>query len=117
MGYSTDLTNKQWELIEHIFRAHKGQHFVEHPKRILVNAVLYIVKTGCQQRLLPNDFPPWETVWSFYRRAVKSGKWEKAMDILVQKTRKNSKCKASAKLCDYRLSKRQNHILIRRQGD
>ena len=40
MGYSADLTNKQWELIEHIFRAHKGQHFVEHPKRILVNAVL-----------------------------------------------------------------------------
>ena len=59
MGYSTDITDKQWDLIEHIFRAHKGQHFTEHPKRILLNAVLYIVKTGCQWRLLPNDFPPW----------------------------------------------------------
>ena len=46
-----------------------------------------MVKTGCQWRLLPNDFPPHEAVWSFYRRAVKSGKWEKAMDMMVKKVR------------------------------
>ena len=86
MGYSTDLTDKQWSMIEAIFKSNKGQHLVEHSKRDLVNAVLYLVKTGCQWRLLPNDFPPHNTVWSFYRRAVKSGKWEKAMDILVKKT-------------------------------
>jgi putative transposase len=60
-----------------------------------VNAVLYLVKTGCQWRLLPNDFPPYGAVWSFYRRAVKSGKWEKAMDLLVQKVRKNAGRKPS----------------------
>lgn len=86
MRYSTDLTNKQWKIIEPIFTSNKGQHFVEHSKRELINAVLYLVKTGCQWRLLPNDFPPYSTVWSFYRRAVKSGKWEKAMDLLVKKT-------------------------------
>ena len=74
MGYATDLSDKQWDLIEHIFKTHKGQHFVEHSKRDLVNAVLYLVKTGCQWRMLPNDFPHHEAVWSFYRRAVKSGK-------------------------------------------
>ena len=58
-----------------------GKNFVKHSKRELVNAVLYLVKTGCQWRLLPNDFPPYVTVWSFYRRAVISGKWEQAMDI------------------------------------
>jgi len=86
MRYSTDLTNKQWEIIEPIFMSNKGQHFANHSKRELVNAVLYLVKTGCQWRMLPNDFPPYSTVWSFYRRAVKSGKWEKAMDLLVKKT-------------------------------
>ena len=86
MKYSTDLTDKQWSLIESIFASNKGQHFVEHTKRELVNAVLYLVKTGCQWRLLPNDFPPYIAVWSFYRRAVKSGKWEQAMDLLVKKT-------------------------------
>ena len=89
MSYPTDLTDKQWELIEHIFTTHKGQHFVEHSKRDLVNAVLYLVKTGCQWRMLPNDFPPHSTVDSFYYRAVKSGKWEKAMDLLVSKSRKD----------------------------
>ena len=87
MGYSTDLSDKQWSMIEHIFRSNKGANFVKHNKRDLVNAVLYLVKTGCQWRLLPNDFPSHNTVWSFYRRAVMSGKWEKAMDILVKRTR------------------------------
>lgn len=90
MGYPTNLTDKQWGLIEHIFRTHKGQHFVEHSKRDLVNAVLYVVKTGCQWRMIPNDFPNHEAVWSFYRRAVSSGRWEKAMDLLVQKVRKDN---------------------------
>jgi len=87
MGYSTDLTDKQWCLIAPIFVSNKGQHFTQHSKRDLVNAVSYLVKTGCQWHLLPNDFPPYKTVFSFYSRAVKSGKWERAMDSLVAKVR------------------------------
>ena len=87
MGYRTDLTDTQWELIEPVFRSNKGQHLVEHSKRDLINGVLYLVKTGCQWELLPKDFPPYKTVFSFYSRAVKSGKWEKAMDLLVKKVR------------------------------
>ena len=87
MGYSTDLTDKQWVIIEPIFKSNKGKNLTKHSKRTLVNAVLYLVKTGCQWRLLPNDFPSHDTVWSFYRRAVQSGKWEKAMDLLVKKNR------------------------------
>ena len=60
---------------------------MEHSRRDLINAILYLVKTGCQWRLLPNDFPPQDAAWSFYRRAVKSGKWEKAMDAMVKKVR------------------------------
>ena len=90
MGYGTDLTEKQWAKIEGVFKSNKGSNFVKHSKRDLVNAVLYLVKTGCQWRLLPNDFPPHDTVWSFYRRAVKSGKWEKATDMLVKKTREDA---------------------------
>ena len=88
MGYNTDLSDKQWALIEPMFKSNKGVNLAKHSKRELVNAVLYLVKTGCQWRLLPNDFPPFSTVWSFYRRAVQSGKWEKAMDLLVKKTAK-----------------------------
>ena len=76
MSYSTDLTDSQWQLIEPVFQTKRGKNFVKHSKRDLVNAVLYLVQTGCQWRLLPNDFPPYSTVWSFYRRAVIDGKWE-----------------------------------------
>lgn len=94
MGYSTDLTERQWEMIEPFFASNKGQHLSKYSKRELVNAVLYLVKTGCQWRLLPNDFPNHEAVWSFYRRAVKSGKWEAVKDCLVKKTRTDAGRKA-----------------------
>jgi len=87
LGYPTDLTDKQWGLIEEFFVIKKGKNFQQHNKRDLVNAVLYRIKTGCQWRLLPKDFPPYVTVWSFYRRAVKKGVWEKAMDKMVAKVR------------------------------
>ena len=87
MGHSTDLTDKQWDMVKPIFETNKGGNFVKHDKRDLVNAVTYLVKTGCQWRLLPNDFPPYGAAWSFYRRAVISGKWEKAMGALVKRTR------------------------------
>jgi putative transposase len=88
MGYATDLTDRQWKIIEPFFyREKRGKHFQRHSKRGLVNAVLYLNKTGCQWRLLPNDFPPYTTVSCFYHRAVKSGLWERIMDALVMKTR------------------------------
>ena len=87
MGYKTDLTDTQWKIVEPFFISNKGQHLVEYTKREMVNAVLYLVKTGCQWNMLPNDFPPHEAVRSFFRRAAKSGKWEKAMDCLVKKVR------------------------------
>lgn len=87
MWYPSDLTGSQWDLIEEFFVVKKGKHLQEHDKRELVNAVLYRVKTGCQWRMLPKDFPPHDTVWSFYRRACVKGIWEKAMDKLVTKAR------------------------------
>ncbi|WII90760.1 transposase [Kingella negevensis] len=65
-SYPTDLTDAQWQAIEPHFN--QLRHY-KWDKRQLVNAVLYITKTGCQWRMLPNDFPPYSTVWSFYRRA------------------------------------------------
>ncbi len=83
MRYSTDLSDSQWGLVEEFFVVKKGKNLQLHDKRELVNAVLYRNKTGCQWRLLPKDFPPHDTVWSFYRRAVQKGIWERAMNKLV----------------------------------
>ena len=62
----------------------------EYKKRELTDAVLYLVKTGCQWRHLPHDFPPYSTVHSYYRRARINGLWEKILQHLVLKTREDA---------------------------
>ena len=86
-NYESDLTDKQWEAIKEFFPS--GNKSKYH-KRSLVEAVLYIVKTGCQWRMLPHDYPPHDTVWSFYRRARENGVWDKMMKLLVKITRKQA---------------------------
>jgi putative transposase len=56
-------------------------------KRELVNAVLYVVKSGCQWRMLPKDFPPYQTVYTFFRRSKQKGVWHKALRSLVERRR------------------------------
>lgn len=82
--YPTDLTDAQWKEIEPLYT---GMRFRKWEKRELTNAVLYVNKTGCQWRSLPHDFPPHQTVYSFFSRGQKSGLWEKILDHLVKKTR------------------------------
>ena len=85
-SYLSDLTNTQWAEIESLF---SGLREYKWPKRELTNAVLYFVKTGCQWRQLPHDFPPYSTVHSFYRRAKLSGLWDTILRHLVKKTRED----------------------------
>jgi putative transposase len=78
LRYDSDLTDKEWNIIEPIFtKAKKGKHLQKHQKRELVNAVRYPNKTGRQWRMLPKDFPKYKTVNSFYQRAIKNGLWKK----------------------------------------
>jgi putative transposase len=86
-NYPSDLTDNEWEIIESLFPLGNKSGY---NKRTLVNAVFYIEKTGIQWRQLPHDYPPFPTVWSFYRRARESGLWEKVMDELVKKTREKA---------------------------
>ncbi|MFT8889603.1 MAG: transposase [Ethanoligenens sp.] len=86
-NYPSDLTDGQWERISGFFPV--GNKSTVH-KRSLVEAVLYIVKTGCQWRLLPHDYPKWSAVKSFYYRAIAKGIWEKVMQSLVVETRVNT---------------------------
>jgi transposase len=67
--YPSDLTDGQWALVEPLLSAAKpGGRPEAHPRREVVNAVLYLLRTGCSWRQMPTDFPPWETVyWHFAR--------------------------------------------------
>ena len=63
--YPSDLTDAEWKRIEPIFDRFR---FDEHDPRELLNAVFYLVKSGCQWRMLPNEFPPWQTVYYHFRK-------------------------------------------------
>jgi len=86
-NYPSDLTDAEWEIIEPLIPV--GNKSDWH-KRSLINAVFYIDKTGCQWEYLPRDYPPYNTVWSFFRRARDSGLWERIKNALVRETRKRA---------------------------
>jgi putative transposase len=85
--YPSDLTDKQWEMIKHNFEYGNYGKSRKYPVRTPVNAVFYTIKTGCQWRMLPKDFPTYLTVYSFYRRCRIKGIWEKMMRELAEKSR------------------------------
>ncbi len=85
--YPSDVSDAQWQEISLLFIGTRQSKWT---KRELLNAVFYVVKTGCQWRQLPHDFPPYQTVYSFYRRTLKSGLWDKILQYLVTKTRERA---------------------------
>jgi transposase len=87
MRYPSDLTDEEWRIIEHHFDCGKYGNRRKHEKRELVNAVFYIVKTGCQWRMLPKDFPSYSTVHTFYRRCRLKGIWDDILIALVKSNR------------------------------
>ena len=79
-SYPTDLTDSQWAIIAPLFN---GMREYKYSKRELLNAVLYVVDNGCKLRALPHEFPAWQTVYSFFRRAKETGLWDKILQHLV----------------------------------
>ncbi len=69
-SYPTDISDKEWSKIEGclLVSYKKGGRPPKYGKREILNAMFYIVRTGCQWRYLPHDFPPWTTVYKQFQR-------------------------------------------------
>jgi len=86
--YQTDLTDSQWELIEPLIPAAKRRGRPRRKDmRPVVNAILYVVVTGVQWRLLPREFPPWQSVYYYFRAWRRSGDWQRLHDTLRARLR------------------------------
>ncbi len=86
--YPSDLTDEQWPLIErHLPAARRGGRPRSTDLRDVVDAVLYIVRTGCQWHYLPVDFPPKSTVWRYFDRWRRDGTLDAIHDTLRRKVR------------------------------
>ena len=75
-SYATDLSDAQWGLIAPLIpEAMPGGRPRKATTRELVNAILYFLRAGMAWRLLPHDFPPWQTVYYYLRRWQHEGVW------------------------------------------
>lgn len=73
-SYDTDLTNPQWELLQPLLPKPKRRGRRPTDLRLVSNALLYLAKAGCPWRLLPNSFPPWQTVYHHFHRWSRDGR-------------------------------------------
>ena len=99
MSYSTNLSDTEWTLIESYFPVYEGHcRPRKHPYRNLVDGILYVMRTGCQWRLVPNDFPPWDSVYHYYRKWRQDGTWDKIHDGLRRQVRQSEGKEATPSL-------------------
>jgi len=87
-SYPSDLTDEQWAHIEPLIPVYKMGRPRKTSMRAVVNAILYIVRTGCQWGYLPHDFPPKSTVFEYFQAWNQDGTLEKIHDLLREQVRK-----------------------------
>lgn len=84
-AYQTDLTDGQWEVVKPLLPHAERKR--RHSLREIINALFYHTRAGGSWRLLPHDFPPWESVYGFFNRWSKDGTLERIHDALRERTR------------------------------
>ena len=86
--YPTDLSDKEWHCISpHLPKPAGWGRPRLHGLRAILDAVFYVLKSGCPWRLLPRDFPPWKTVYDWFRRWRIDGTWERLNAELRERLR------------------------------
>jgi putative transposase len=80
-AYQTDLSDAEWSYIEpHLPTSEASGRPRVHTLREIVDAIFYIVRSGCAWRLLPHDFPPWKTVHHYFENLA--DRWHLGEDAL-----------------------------------
>lgn len=86
--YSTDLSDEEWQILKPLVPGAKpGGRPRAHRTRELLDAIFYVVRGGCAWRLLPHDFPPWQTAYHYFRLWRLDGSWEKMHTALRETVR------------------------------
>ncbi len=87
-SYPSDLTEEEWAILEPLIPPAKpGGHPRTTDMREVINAILYLDRTGAQWRALPHEFPPWSTVWSYFRQWRNDGTWQRIHPALRERVR------------------------------
>lgn len=86
--YPTDLTDREWAILEPLIPGAKwGGRPLAHPRREIINAILYVLRGGNSWRMVPHDLPPWPTAYYYFRRWSDDGTWEQVHTALRERLR------------------------------
>ena len=85
--YPSDVSDEQWALIEPLIPVYPGGRPRKTPLRDVVDAIFYLLRTGCQWRYVPKDFPPKSTVWRYFDEWRHNGTLEEIHDTLREQVR------------------------------
>src|SRR5215208_1427170 len=87
-AYQTDLSDAEWSCLESHLPAPKATGRPKmHTTREILDAIFYVLRGGCGWRLLPHDFPPWKTVYHYFRFWCLDGTWERMHSALRKRVR------------------------------
>jgi transposase len=87
-GYPSDLNDQEWELLSPLLPSPaKLGRPARYERRAVLNAIFYVVRSGCAWRLLPNDLPPWRLVYHYFACWRESGLWQELNDALRELVR------------------------------
>ena len=86
-SYPTNMTDNQWNAILHFFDDNRKR---KHSLREIFDAIFYLLKTGCQWRMLPNDFPRWQLVYYYFCKWRDEGMIEYIHECLRDNTREKA---------------------------
>ena len=100
--FDTDVTDAQWKLLQPLLPKAKRRGRPRTPLRAVVNAVLYMVKSGGPWRLLPPTFPPWKTVYHHFRAWSRDHTWSALNDCLraLVRATHDKRCRPTAAVLD-----------------
>lgn len=74
--YPSDLSKREWKAVKKLLPKRGNPHRMKWKWRVILNAIFYVLRTGCQWRNLPDSFPPWRTIYHYHRLWAKNGLWE-----------------------------------------
>jgi putative transposase len=89
--YPSDLTDEQWILVKRFIPVYPGGRPRKTSMRQVLNAIFYILRTGCQWRFLPKDLPPKSTVWGYFDEWRHNGTLDRIHDALRDRVRRQEK--------------------------
>jgi transposase len=98
MAYSSDLTDKEWKIIEPLLPKKKRTKPPTWSKRDILDGIFYQLKNGCNWCDLPRDLPPYSTVFWHYKQWRKQGVIKEIMVVLHGKIREQAKKKPNGQL-------------------